>query len=213
MSAGGLWYLLCPQAQGRYEISWYTIDGGGGTSSGGPYKLTGTIGQPDAGGYGTSRGVCSHAGGKYGTGIFAKGGSRGRSGQYPRNHDCPNVPDSLTTSSPLAQIDAVAELCHEVGEAAGMDYGCTSSDAWLGFKPGADMTDAYIDHFRYNENTEFETRWHYTSTEAWFKIIKDNINANQPLQYGLLDFSWGGLQAIPWYVTGGRWSGACGWST
>jgi len=32
----------------RYEISWYTIDGGGGTSSGGAYVLTGTIGQPDA---------------------------------------------------------------------------------------------------------------------------------------------------------------------
>jgi len=32
-----------------YSISWYTIDGGGGQSSGGPYILTGTIGQPDAG--------------------------------------------------------------------------------------------------------------------------------------------------------------------
>ena len=31
-----------------YELSWYTIDGGGGRSSGGPYVLTGTIGQPDA---------------------------------------------------------------------------------------------------------------------------------------------------------------------
>jgi hypothetical protein len=32
---------------GDYSISWYTIDGGGGQSSGGQYKLTGTIGQPD----------------------------------------------------------------------------------------------------------------------------------------------------------------------
>ena len=31
-----------------YEIGWYTIDGGGGTSTGGQYTLTGTIGQPDA---------------------------------------------------------------------------------------------------------------------------------------------------------------------
>ena len=36
------------QSGGDYEISWSTIDGGGGTSSGGPYVLTGTIGQPDA---------------------------------------------------------------------------------------------------------------------------------------------------------------------
>ena len=35
-------------ASGDYEISWSTIDGGGGTSSGGTYVLTGTIGQPDA---------------------------------------------------------------------------------------------------------------------------------------------------------------------
>jgi hypothetical protein len=35
-------------ASGQYELSWYTIDGGGGRSSGGPYVLTGTIGQPDA---------------------------------------------------------------------------------------------------------------------------------------------------------------------
>jgi len=35
-------------AAGPYQIDWHTIDGGGGTSSGGPYVLTGTIGQPDA---------------------------------------------------------------------------------------------------------------------------------------------------------------------
>jgi hypothetical protein len=35
-------------AMGEYELSWYTIDGGGGRSSGGPYELVGTIGQPDA---------------------------------------------------------------------------------------------------------------------------------------------------------------------
>ncbi len=33
---------------GDYEISWSTIDGGGGRSSGGQYELLGTIGQPDA---------------------------------------------------------------------------------------------------------------------------------------------------------------------
>ena len=32
-----------------YAIDWYTVDGGGGTSSGGNFTLSGTIGQPDAG--------------------------------------------------------------------------------------------------------------------------------------------------------------------
>ena len=32
-----------------YSIDWFTIDGGGGTSAGGVYSISGTIGQPDAG--------------------------------------------------------------------------------------------------------------------------------------------------------------------
>jgi hypothetical protein len=32
-----------------YTLEWSTIDGGGGTSTGGVYSVTGTIGQPDAG--------------------------------------------------------------------------------------------------------------------------------------------------------------------
>jgi hypothetical protein len=31
-----------------YSIDWFTIDGGGGTSTGGIYSVSGTIGQPDA---------------------------------------------------------------------------------------------------------------------------------------------------------------------
>ena len=32
-----------------YTIDWYKIAGGGGTSTGGTYQVSGTIGQPDAG--------------------------------------------------------------------------------------------------------------------------------------------------------------------
>ena len=32
-----------------FDISWYTIDAGGGTSAGGAFQLSGTIGQHDAG--------------------------------------------------------------------------------------------------------------------------------------------------------------------
>ena len=34
----------------QYTIDWYKVSGGGGTSSGGNYQLSGTIGQPDASG-------------------------------------------------------------------------------------------------------------------------------------------------------------------
>ena len=35
-------------AYGDYSVSWYTIDGGGGTSAGGVYSVTGSLGQADA---------------------------------------------------------------------------------------------------------------------------------------------------------------------
>lgn len=41
--------LLTPAAFAQYSIDWHTIDGGGGTSTGGVYSVSGTIGQPDAG--------------------------------------------------------------------------------------------------------------------------------------------------------------------
>ena len=40
---------LSAQSGGDYDLSWSTIDGGGGTSSGGNYVLSGTVGQPDTG--------------------------------------------------------------------------------------------------------------------------------------------------------------------
>jgi uncharacterized repeat protein (TIGR01451 family) len=47
--AVGLAAPTLAQAQ-PYDLSWHTIDGGGGVSSGGPYTLSATAGQPDAGG-------------------------------------------------------------------------------------------------------------------------------------------------------------------
>lgn len=41
--------MISPAVIADYEITWHTIDGGGGTSTGGPYELVGTIGQHDAG--------------------------------------------------------------------------------------------------------------------------------------------------------------------
>jgi hypothetical protein len=43
-----LMILTASTAGGQYELSWSTIDGGGGRSIGGDFTLIGTIGQPDA---------------------------------------------------------------------------------------------------------------------------------------------------------------------
>jgi hypothetical protein len=53
------------QTGGGYDLTWNTIDGGGGTSTGGGYQLSGTLGQPDAGAT-LSGGVYSLSGGFWG---------------------------------------------------------------------------------------------------------------------------------------------------
>jgi hypothetical protein len=50
------------QTGGGYDLTWSTIDGGGGGSAGGGYQLAGTLGQPDAGAT-LSGGVYSLSGG------------------------------------------------------------------------------------------------------------------------------------------------------
>ena len=41
---------FCLRAWGQYSIDWSTVDGGGGTSTGGEYSVSGTLGQPESGG-------------------------------------------------------------------------------------------------------------------------------------------------------------------
>jgi hypothetical protein len=41
--------VICVVHAQEFSIDWYVIRGGGGTSTGGGYELSGTIGQPDAG--------------------------------------------------------------------------------------------------------------------------------------------------------------------
>jgi hypothetical protein len=41
--------VFCFGAQAQYSLDWHTLDGGGGTSTGGVFTVSGTIGQPDAG--------------------------------------------------------------------------------------------------------------------------------------------------------------------
>ena len=50
LSLGCLLALAFSLSAGDFAINWWTVDGGGGTSTGGVYTVSGTIGQPDAGG-------------------------------------------------------------------------------------------------------------------------------------------------------------------
>jgi hypothetical protein len=47
-AAGLFWWASSVAAQGGYDLSWWTVEGGG-ASSGGSYQLVGVAGQMDAG--------------------------------------------------------------------------------------------------------------------------------------------------------------------
>ncbi len=54
-----------------YDLSWWTVDGGGGAAEGGAFTLAGTAGQPDAGV--VSGGTYTLGGGFWGGGALARG--------------------------------------------------------------------------------------------------------------------------------------------
>jgi hypothetical protein len=60
------------QLSASYDLSWWTVDGGGGTIGDGAYALSGTAGQPDAG--------LALGGGTY---TLAGGFWHGAEGRYP----------------------------------------------------------------------------------------------------------------------------------
>jgi len=100
---------------------------------------------------------------------------------YNDTYDWQNMPDSLTAGSPAIRIDAVAELCHEVGVAAVEDYcgegGCQSGNTLL------ENIDALTNNFRYSNSASREERRLYASTADWFNAIKAQINLNRPVLY------------------------------
>ncbi len=66
---------VAAQTGGVYSLTWYTVDGGGGTASGGGYVVSGTAGQADAG---------SLSGGSYAlqSGFWGGIGAGGAAGGY-----------------------------------------------------------------------------------------------------------------------------------
>jgi len=96
-----------------------------------------------------------------------------------------------------AQIDAVAELCLDVGVAGGAAY-CDGPECATGMaftsELGDSLLDAFEDDFRYNDAAENYYRLlpdpqagsqpAYDAVE-WFNLIKDQLNKNRPVPYSL----------------------------
>ncbi|MEE8572557.1 MAG: C10 family peptidase [Gemmatimonadota bacterium] len=96
---------------------------------------------------------------------------------YNDPYDWANMRDVVTAGSPQVEIDAVAELCYEVGVCVGMTYGCNESSA-----PTAYMVGVYVDYYRYSPTCVWVLRDEIDPID-WFESIKAQINWNQPMQY------------------------------
>ena len=111
---------------------------------------------------------------------YGEGGS-----PYSDSYDWRNMPDTVTGGSPSAQINAVAELSHEIGIAVDMDY-CSGtapdSNPCASGVPTSDMEGVYQDHYRYDTDCGKRTRKDYSAVN-WFNRIKTQLNLNRPVQY------------------------------
>jgi hypothetical protein len=96
------------------------------------------------------------------------------------------MPDSLSTSSPQYQIEAVANLMSEIGLGCLMDY-CRDNDCGSGAFP-EDMVDAYENYFRFDTDLHILYKDDYGNAE-WFELIKEQLDVNRPLHYGITGHS------------------------
>ncbi|MCD4695333.1 MAG: C10 family peptidase [Bacteroidales bacterium] len=168
---------------------------------------------------------CSTSNGRALVGCVATAGAQimhywnwppyGSGSGYSDTYDWPNMPDAATTSSPQAEINALAELNSEVGIAVGMSYGCSSSGAYT-----YNMVGVYENHYRYSTECITRSRPSYTA-ETWFSMMQVQFNQNRPVQYRIpghsivgdgwqiigsslkmyhMNYGWGGTGDDVWYI-------------
>jgi hypothetical protein len=119
----------------------------------------------------------------------------GEYGIYSDSYDWPNMPDLFFGCTWTdAQRDAVAELCHEVGVAVGMTYGCRGSWALT-----VNMEGVYEDEFYCDTYCRVDYREDAPSASAWFNMIQDCLNQNRPIHYKILAHS---IVCDGWMLTG-----------
>ncbi|MFH2054806.1 MAG: C10 family peptidase [bacterium] len=113
---------------------------------------------------------------------------------YSDPYDWSNIPDNCSGGCSIAQQDALAELCYEVGVAFNMDYGHCGSGAYT-----ADAASVFPNYFHYDPTTiSVEDRSSYDA-EGWFAMIVHEGNIGRPLQYRIYSHS---IVCDGWRVSG-----------
>src|SRR5215218_5166437 len=121
------------QVGGGFDLSWNTLDGGGGTfSTGGAYSLGGTVGQPDAG-Y-MSGGTYSVAGGFWGAMASPPAvqlvGHVTWQGRPDQPHPLQQLPITLTLKSGGTMVDYPVQTTDANGYFTVNVAGLSGASSW-----------------------------------------------------------------------------------
>lgn len=123
-------------------------------------------------------------------------------------YDWDNMPYQLTNASSLEEADMIATLLHDIGVSVSMDYGCSSSSAFI-----QDAPSALRNKFYYNADEPIERSNFDDST--WFNMLKGNLNNQRPVLYAGYSSAWGshafvvdGYSSNNYYHVNLGWTGA-----
>lgn len=101
------------------------------------------------------------------------------SADFSDSYDWAHMPLVTGENEPAEVRSALAELCYEVGVAVEMDYGTCGSNS----NPEG-LAGALVQYFRYNPSAQTAYRLAY-SRQAWYDMIKEEIDAGRPLFYNI----------------------------
>ncbi len=97
------------------------------------------------------------------------------------HYDFDHMPNSISNSSPVEQIDAIAYFMYHCGIAVDMDYSPSGSGAY-----SQDVPDAVLKYFGYSNRCRYYPRDNY-SLEEFQNILKDQFDMGWPCYYSGTD--------------------------
>ena len=126
-------------------------------------------------------------------------------------YDWDNMPNSLSSSSTMAQIHAVALLSYHIGVAVEMDYSTDGSGASLiGYGYGASGLSALRNYFGYSSSARGVYKSSYTDYE-WVNMLKFELDHGCPILYAGYDNSAGHAFVFDGYNSSSQFHVNWGW--
>ncbi len=102
--------------------------------------------------------------------------------RHPATYDWDNMPDSYDGNYTQEQVEAVAKLMHDIGEACKMEYGQDVSLA----KDEDAVSTLLNSQFGYDDEIRLIKKKHYNE-ENWTKLLTKELSEGKPIYYGGTD--------------------------